>query len=172
LQKEAEKLAQDSKTKKEAFLQSQSAVNDATAHAKETREEADRLQKEAEDAEMKAASAASMKTMQAQEPATNGYPSTVETEVPYMGAASSPHGGGFEGQPMSMMANTDYNHMGAASSSPMGGGFEGQPMSMMVNTDYNPAVMGGGGFEIPTPGVGGYEIPAPGDDPYDNPFSS
>jgi hypothetical protein len=107
-------------------------VNDANALAKETREEADRLQKEAEDAELKAASAASMKEVQPREPATNGYPSAAETKVPYMGAASS---------------------------SPMGAGFGGQPMSMMVNTDYNPSVMGGGGIEIPTPGDDPYDNP-------------
>jgi hypothetical protein len=59
-QKEIERLAMDARDKKDAMLLAQSQVKDAEALALATKREAERLNKEAEDAQMSAAAAASM----------------------------------------------------------------------------------------------------------------
>ena len=147
-EKEAEKLAQDAKTKKEAFLQSQSQVNDANSLAKETKLEADRLRQEAEDAELNAAAAASMETAQppapSPAPASNGYPPVASPQADQAMPSYPPSTGEQGGFGMPAMS-----------------GFGGEAPS---NSEFNPSVMGsGGGIEIPTPS---------GNDPYDNPFAS
>ena len=97
MQKASEKLSQDAQEKKNAFLQAQSQVNDAMSLADQTRKEADKLRKEIEDAEVAAATAASMAEAPkpvaqppAAYPATNGggFP------TPY---AMPPASGGFMG---------------------------------------------------------------------------
>ena len=59
-QKEIERLTMDARDKKDAMLLAQSQVKDAESLALATKREAERLNKEAEDAQMSAAAAASM----------------------------------------------------------------------------------------------------------------
>ena len=59
-QKEIDRLMMDARDKKEAMLQAQAQVKDAEALVTATKREAERLNKEAEDAQMSAAAAASM----------------------------------------------------------------------------------------------------------------
>jgi hypothetical protein len=59
-QKEIERLTMDARDKKDAMLNAQSQVKDAESLAMATKREAERLFKEAEDAQMSAAAAASM----------------------------------------------------------------------------------------------------------------
>lgn len=59
-QKEIERLGMDARDKKDALLLAQSQLKDAESLAMATKREAERLNKEAEDAQMSAAAAASM----------------------------------------------------------------------------------------------------------------
>ena len=59
-QKEIERLTLDARDKKDALLLAQSQVKDAEALAMATKREAERLNKEADDAQMSAAAAVSM----------------------------------------------------------------------------------------------------------------
>ena len=136
----------DARDKKEKMMKVQAQVKDAEALAEATKREAEKLHKEAEDAQMQAAAAASMQqhqppppSMQNQQPppqkiSSNGYPS--KQAMPSYGTGETPmpsHEGGFGGQPL-------------------GGGFDSK-------------VMGSGGLAIPTPATNGGA-----DDPYSNPF--
>ena len=145
LQKEGEKLAQDAKTKKEAFLQAKAQVNDANALAEATRKEAENLRKEVEDAEMEAATAASMAEsakVAAAPPPAPAYPTN-------NGGYHMPSSYGTNPGPSSYGTNPGPGTFGA-----MGGGA----------MNYNPSVMSSdSGLSIPTPS---------GADDYDNPFSS
>lgn len=82
LQQELQKLAMDAKEKKEKLLELQAQLKDAEALANATRQEAERLNKAAEDAQLQAASMASMQqsqpgqtsqTAKVQPQTTNGY---------------------------------------------------------------------------------------------------
>lgn len=119
--KAAAKLAADARDKKDAFLEAQSQANDASALANETKKEVERLRKEAEDLELKAASAASM-----QKPVSAPAPSVAN------GFATQPFSYGFAGGGPSI--TTAY------------GGNE--PYD---NGAFNANVMGSGGVSIPTP---------------------
>jgi hypothetical protein len=136
LQKHASDLSEDARTKKEAFIQAQSQLNDATSLAKDTKAEVERLAKEIEDAEISAASAASMESAPPQHQPQASLPSY------YPPAESQPQPSQYGGY-----SESQYGVMGGPSNSP-----------------YNPSVMGGGGFEIPTPSAA-YDV-------YDNPFAS
>ena len=118
----------------------QAQVKDAEALVAQTKKEAERLNKEAEDAQMQAAAAASMQQQQLQpkqaaaqpplmmqQPTSNGYAHSVS---PSYGMPPPSQDGGFGGPPL-------------------GGG-------------YDSSVMTSGGMGIPTP--------ANADDPYSNPF--
>jgi hypothetical protein len=134
-QKELERLAQDAKTKKDAFLQAQSQVNDANADSQSTQVEADRLRKAAEDAELAAASAASLRETSYRPPAkSNGYSTPASYGLDAGGTAGVTAAYGFSGG----------STMGYESDS----------------RNYNPAVMGsGGGISIPTPSSDPYDNP-------------
>lgn len=138
IQKQVQELAEDARTKRDAFMQAQSQLNDATSLAKDTKSEVERLAKEIEDAEIVAASAASMESAPQQHhsqlPAQPYYP-PAESQTPQ----SQQYGGYPE--------ESSFGVMGGPS-----------------NSAYNPSVMGGGGFEIPTPSAT-YDI-------YENPFAS
>eukprot|EP00522_Entomoneis_paludosa_P011313 CAMPEP_0172447012 /NCGR_PEP_ID=MMETSP1065-20121228/6408_1 /TAXON_ID=265537 /ORGANISM="Amphiprora paludosa, Strain CCMP125" /LENGTH=998 /DNA_ID=CAMNT_0013198205 /DNA_START=21 /DNA_END=3017 /DNA_ORIENTATION=- len=66
--KEVEQLNLDARLKKDALLQAQAQANDAQALAFETKREADKLRKELEDAELAAASSASLQHQQPASP--------------------------------------------------------------------------------------------------------
>lgn len=106
-------------------MQAQSQLNDATSLAKDTKAEAERLAKEIEDAEISAASAASMESAPQQhqpQPPHQPYYPPAERQPP-----QSQQYGSYPGE-------NSFGVMGAPS-----------------NSSYNPSVMGGGGLEIPTP---------------------
>jgi len=178
LQKEGEKLEQEAKSAKEKVLAAQAQLNDAQALAAVTKAEADKLRKEAEDAEIKVASAASMQQSQ---PVAQPAPAPVQQQM----HPTRTNGGtnGFPPQYSSDpwgMDQSKPNSMGEDS-----GGF-GEPLGGHEGQGFNSAAMGSGGFSIPAPpgandnsnimGAGGYSIPAPpnggGDDPYSNPFDA
>lgn len=101
--KEGERLALEAKTKKDTFLQAQSQANDAQALALDTKREADRLRQQAEEAEINAASAASMQHSQPVAPSqqpSNGYPAPAATPAYGTGMGQQPQYGGtsFGGQ--------------------------------------------------------------------------
>lgn len=106
-------------------MAAQSQANDTQAIAMQTKREAERLQNEAEEAEMSAAAAASMH--QAPPPASNGYPSQTDSVPAYGQAPVLTMGQDFGGQPY--------------------GGFGGAAPAAYDNS----GVMGGGGASIPTP---------------------
>jgi len=147
LQQEIERLALDARDKKEKLMQVQAQVKDAEALSEQTKKEAERLNKEAEDAQMQAAAAASMQHQKPPAPApqqqlvpsSNGYP---------------PHSYGMP--PHS--SNGGYGMPPPTND----GGFGGPPLG---SGGYDTKVMsgGGGGAGIPTPANGA-------DDPYSNPF--
>lgn len=117
-------------------MQAQSQLNDATALAKDTKAEVERLTKEIEDAEISAASAASMESAPQQhqpQPSSQAYHPPAESQPQQYGGYSE---------------ESPFGVMGGPSHSP-----------------YNPSVMGGGGFEIPTPSAAAYDL-------YENPFAS
>jgi len=149
--KEAERVAADAKEKQERLMAAQAEANDAQAFAVETKREAERLRQEVEDAELAAASAASMQdTAPALAAAqSNGYnPGTAEPPSygkpppnPYYGGGSNDHppsSYGY-GQPPQQQTNGGQQQFGGYG--------------------YNPSVMGtGGGMNIPTP-TGAYDNP-------------
>jgi hypothetical protein len=124
-QKEAEKLAAEARDRKDAFLQIQSQLNDATSLANETKAEVERLRKAAEDMEMEAASAESMQK------AAPPPPSHVEPSSNGFGAPSY----GFAAAPLAGLAGGD----------PFGN------QSTDMGQGFNSNVMGLGGISIPTP---------------------
>ena len=147
-QKDGEKLAGDAKTKKEAFLQAQSQVNDASAVAQATKAEAESLRKKAEDAEMSAAAAASMESSKQEHSKSNGYGASTSYGLPHAGDSYGvPPSSGSDSYGLKPPAESPYS-MGAPPTD---------------EQSYNPSVMGSGG---------GFSIPTPSGDPYDNPFSS
>jgi len=154
LQRENEKLAQDAKAKKDKLMQAQSQANDAQALAMETRQEADKLRREAEEAEMNAAAAASRDHAQ---PSNNGY-STGLVSPPYGTTQQNKHS--LPEAPANSGSQVDQHNPQPPA---MDDGFGEQPFGGYTAGGYDPNVMGGGsGLEIPTP--------AGNDDPYSNPF--
>jgi len=125
------RLLSDAKTKKDAFLQSQSQVNDATALARATKEEADKLRGQAEDAEVQAASVASMQPPQAADQQMSGT-------VPM---------NSFQ-QPLDSLQSQGHSYSPYA-----------QPLGGAPSNAFNPSVMGGGGLNIPTPSGDPYANP-------------
>jgi hypothetical protein len=172
LQKEADKLAQEAKSKREQLLAVQSQANDAQALTLETKREAEILRNEAEDAEVRVVSAASMEHSQP----SNGYRTQSDSDPSYgMGQGKSyysqpsspPAQDGFNGQPLGgnsggYGAPPPAQSGGYGAPPPVQGGYDDQ--SFGANSGgYNNAVMGGGGgMDIPTP--------SGNDDPYSNPF--
>lgn len=139
--KEVEKLAAEARAKKEAFLQVQSQVNDAVALAASTKKEAERLRKEADDAQIQAATAASMQTNQTPAPAP------------------------VQQQPQQQQPNYSYpptNGYPPPATSFQQQHSQGPPHQINTNPAYyNSNVMGNGA---------GVAIPTPIDDPFSNPF--
>ena len=153
--KEAERVAADAKEKNDKLMAAQAELKDSESLAKDTKREAERLRHEVEEAEIAAASHASMQDSKPPQPTppvpqTNGYPGGPPAyggvpppppqQQPYYGG-QSPYSGqspyGVYGQPPPPPAQDGYG--------------------------YNPNVMGSGeGLSIPTPQAGDY----------DNPFSS
>lgn len=136
----------------------QSQVNDSNKVAAETKREVERLRREVEQAELDAASAASMQHVQ---PA-NGYPTRATDTADY--GMGSPMGGGPMGgassyglSPSKPPASNPYPAYGM--NVPSGIPSYGIPEP----SGYNRNVMGGGGLSIPEP-IGNV------DDPYSNPF--
>jgi hypothetical protein len=190
LQKETANLVQDAKKKKEQFLAAQSQANDTQAVAMQTKQEAEKLRSEAEEAEFRAAAAASMRHT----PSTNGHPTQAVSAPAYSSQPSAPSyntGQYNNSQPPVAMGGApaystgQYNNlqppvqsMGGApaysvgqyhNSQPpavsTGGGLEGQSYGGM-NGDYNAGVMGGGSgglSSIPSPAAGNdpSRIPSP-----------
>jgi hypothetical protein len=128
--KETQRLAAEARDKKEALLKVQAQVKDAEALAKATKDEAERLNKEAEEAQMKAAEAASMHHKHA----------PTQTMAPPQSMGSHSYGLGSAKPP-------------APHPVPETNGFGGPPH----NGGFNSNVMGSGGAGIPTPS--GYEDP-------------
>lgn len=135
----------DAKQKKEKLLEAEAQNKDAQALAAETKREAERLRREVEDAELTAASEASMQQVQ---PKSNGHPPPQTAQQD-----ASPY----------EMGIPSYNY-GVPKPQPTAnnGGYGGTAYGGYNNGDFNPSVMGSGGVSIPTP--------AGGDDPYGNPF--
>lgn len=176
--KEAERLAADAKEKQEKLMAAQAEANDAQAFAMETKREAERLRQEVEDAEIAAASAASMQEVSA--PASKSAPQSNG----FMGGAAEPYMGG-AAESGYMGGSSASGYMGGSSEPPSygmppyyGGDSNGPPSyygqqqpqppqqpngEQYGGFGYNPNVMGGGG---------GIDIPTPTGDAYDNPFSS
>lgn len=148
-QKELERLAMDARDKKEKLMHVQAQVKDAEALASATKKEAEKLNKEAEDAQMQAASMASMQQQPHPNP-TPPPPSMQEQKQP------PPPQVGLNGYPPQSSGMPMSYGMGQAPSNSNNneGGFGG----------FDANVMGSGGSSIPTPANGG------GDDPYSNPF--
>lgn len=130
----------DAREKKEKMMLVQAQVKDAEALTTATKKEAERLNKEAEDAQMQAAAAASMQQQHQQQSA----PPT---------------------KPQSMQAPTS-NGYGTHSSMPSYGmppsSQDGSIGGPPLGSEYSAGVMSSGGMGIPTP--------AHADDPYSNPF--
>lgn len=96
-------------------------MNDAQALAQDTKREAERLRQEAEDAEMKAALAASMQK-QAPAPAppvSNGYPTKASVGPSHGYSQPQPptNDGGYGSQPYGMGGGFDSNVMGSGGAS-------------------------------------------------------
>lgn len=156
-QKEAERLALDARQKKEAMLQVQAQLKDAEALAKATKEEAEKLHKEAETIELKAAQAASMQ--HSLPVSQNNMPLFgMDYNKPFI-PQPQPDSNGF-GAPMGSGGTVGVI---AAPPPPLGsGGSVGMVAAPPLGDNFNPNVMGSGGTEIP--------VPAGFDDPYSNPF--
>lgn len=155
--KEAARLATEAKSKKDQCLAVQAQVKDADILAQQTKQEADRLRQEAEEAEMRIASAASMQ-QQAPAPASNGH---AEKSFASAGFGAPPPSAGMGQAPPNTMAPM----MGQAPPA-MG---QAQPYYAMAPAPYSGAfdngVMGGGnGVSIPTPAAQDSQ------DPWGNPF--
>lgn len=105
----------------------QSQLNDATSLAKETRKEAERLRKAAEELELQAAAAVSM---QPQQQAVAAKPSAVQVASNTNGHQAPSYGFG-------------------TMPPPMDGGYGNQMYGM--GSGFNTNVMGHGGTSIPTP---------------------
>ena len=147
--KEAERVAADAKEKQEKLMAAQAEANDAQALAMETKREAEKLRQQVEEAEIAAASAASMQdTAPTPAPQSNGYGAPAEPTS----YGSSPYYGDSGGNvPYSYGQPPDPPQHPNGSHPPYGG------------HSYNPNVMGSGG---------GIDIPTPTNYSYDNPFSS
>lgn len=141
-------MAADARQKKESLLEVQAQVKDAEALALATRQEAEKIQKRAEDAQVQAATAASM-----QPNATNDNPDPRQPVAPIHGSQQGAYGP-TDPQFFTGHSGPSYNPV----NQPTGYGV-GQHQS-----GFNANVMAsGGGFAIPTP---------QNDDVYSNPFSS
>lgn len=151
--KEAERVAADAKEKNQRLMAAQSELNDAQALARDTKREAERLRQEIEDAEIAAASHASMQDNKPPPPQqSNGYPNGGPPS--YGGAPPPPppppqHYGG---QPQA-----PYPGYGQPPPPPP------PPQQQPGNYSFNPNVMGSGG---------GLSIPTPQGQDYENPFAS
>ena len=143
-QKEAARLAAEAKDKKEALLQAQAYVKDAEVLATSTRQEAERLRKEADDAQMRAATNASMQQNQQSARPAQGP-----------GLSSNYNSNGYFPEPSEAPL---YSFNKPESDTGPAANFGGPPH----DGGFSSNVMGsGGGIDIPTPS---------GDDPYSNPF--
>lgn len=146
-EREYSKLVEDAKEKKDKLMQAQSQVKDSEVIAKQTRQEADRLNREAEEAEMAAASAASREHARNQE----SHQTQVKTSYGYLPQSYTNASGQYAYQEAQSEANQgSYSFQQAQ---------QYQNYTQPPSSEYN-SVMGGGGIEIPTPK----------DDPYGNPF--
>jgi len=191
IQQEHERLAKEALLKKQEFLQLQSQLNDAQALATETKREAEKLRKEAEDKEIQAAAAASIAN--AQQPAppqpaapTNVYgalnngiqPTMLEQHKPPIYDVPGGAAAAMNGQPTEVVAGNgsagygggDYSN--GFNPSVMGGG---NSLEISVPETNNLSAMGAGGNNFGTPmpessngyspsvmGAGsGLEIPTP-----------
>lgn len=137
----------DARDKKEAMLLVQSQVKDAESLAKATKQEAERLNKAAEDAQLSAAAAASMQD-QPSPHEINGY----SFKTPPTPASSFAMGPPLSSQPLQYgIPNNNHTMPDGGFGGPSLGGFDAHVMGT-----------GNGGVDIPTPsGIS---------DPYDNPF--
>jgi hypothetical protein len=134
---------------KESLLQVQAQVKDAEALASLTRQEAEKLQKRAEDAQVEAATAASMQ----QYPPASSNP-TPPMQLSTIGGSSGPSQNQYAVPPNPYLASPPVN----PSNSYPEYGFAQQSTGFDSNVMSN-----SGGFSIPTP---------QNDDLYGNPFPS
>lgn len=140
-QKEAERLAEEAKEKKDKFIEIQTQLKETDKYARETRKKADKLRKEVEDAEVRLATASSMEEQPPPGSKTNGF--SPPTEPAYGGSTYG----------MNMTSSSSV------------GGFD-EPLGGQIGSGFNPSVMAtGGGIDIPMP-----EPISAGSDPYSNPF--
>eukprot|EP00977_Amphora_coffeiformis_P011031 scaffold2633_cov156-Amphora_coffeaeformis.AAC.11 len=154
--KEAERVAADAKEKQEKLMAAQAEANDAQAFAMETKREAEKLRQEVEDAEIAAASAASMQETNPvpAPPQSNGYnPGSAEPPSYGKPPPNPYYGGGSNGPPPSY--GYGQPPQPPQQQQPSGG------QQQFGGYGYNPTVMGSGG---------GMSIPTPTGDAYDNPF--
>jgi hypothetical protein len=157
--KEAERVAADAKEKNERLMAAQAELNDAQALARDTKREAERLRQEIEEAEIAAASHASMQDTKPQPPQqqqqrqSNGYP----------GGMPPSYGVTPPSQPPPSQQQSQQPYYGGQPQSPYPGYGQPPPAPQQGNYSYNPNVMGGGG---------GLSIPTPQGQDYENPFSS
>jgi hypothetical protein len=149
LQKELERVTADASKLKASLLQVQAQVKDAEALAFLTRQEAEKLQKRAEDAQLEAATAASMQQ----------YQSAPSNPAPPI--QSGPMGG-----PGGLAQNTYGGPPNPYSTTPPANPSSGYPeygfSQPSLGFDSN-VMSNSGGFSIPTP---------QNEDLYGNPFSS
>ena len=133
----------DAREKKEKMMLVQAQVKDAEALVAQTKKEAERLNKEAEEAQMQAAAAASMQQQQQQ------HQPKQSTPLPQPPSMQQPTSNGYSHSSMPSYGMPPSNQDGGFGGPPLGGGFDS-------------SVMTSGGMGIPTP--------ANADDPYSNPF--
>ena len=172
LQKDADAARAEALQKKQAAEAAQAALSNAQAEAISTKRQADELRMKAEEAELQAASEASMQQQQQQTAAAPPTPAVPQMEMGgYAGyaAAPPPMGGMPENKPMDGGMANGHGMMGGAPAptqeyqyqqQPMGVMGGGAPMGGMPAPDQ---MNGGGGPGIPTPEVSQ-------NDDYSNPF--
>lgn len=153
-QKDATQAKADAEAKKKKFLEAQSQANDAQSVAMDTKRVAEKLRKEADDAEMNLAAQASMQQKQpTPEPApapqaTNGYQGQQGYDQPPQQRFGQPQPGGYGQPPMQQ----GYGQP------PMQQGY-GQSGYGAPAQGFNPNVMGQpqGGIELPSPAAAGQD---------------
>lgn len=153
-QKDATQAKADAEAKKKKFLEAQSQANDAQSVAMDTKRVAEKLRKEADDAEMNLAAQASMQQKQpTPEPApapqaTNGYQGQQGYDQPPQQGFGQPQPGGYGQPPMQQ----GYGQP------PMQQGY-GQSGYGAPAQGFNPNVMGQpqGGIELPSPAAAGQD---------------
>lgn len=156
LQKEVERLALEAKGKKDKLIEVQSQINDANKLANDTKAEEERLRKQIEDMELKAASVASLQQTQPQSSPQNGGYSVHHQQ------SNSGDYGGFGG-PMGV-GGSDFK----VSPPPREmGGYGGPPQGLNSTPPTQPDSFNSNVMAAD----GGFSIPEPTDyDPYMNPF--